>query len=301
MQRKVEFLDERVTIWNAMLRMTQDINGNDCQEEMSKMVLGIFVVRHERAEPTHDPEDIGIVLVGLESVRKQYERVHSHVTNLDLLQDIWDGHVTDDVLHLLESSNPMTYPLDPIPSTLLQSISLDLLPFSSFLINFSLSSGHVPQAFKTARVFSILKKPLQDSSDISSYRPMQEDLDGQLSFSARIATLTRSCRSLLYNIRRIQPFLSQEATQLLVQSLVISRCFTGINPVPGFKISAEKVISKKTGKVVEKKKHPMNPNVRSLLRKFMDFDWLCTYSDQTLVVKKSDGLGKEAVAQSGCD
>ncbi|KAI4882787.1 hypothetical protein NFI96_003558 [Prochilodus magdalenae] len=45
-------------------------------------------------------------------------------------------------------------------------------------------------------------------------------LDGQLSFSAHIANLTRSCRFLLYNIR---PFLSQEATQLLVQSLVISR------------------------------------------------------------------------------
>ncbi|KAI4877151.1 hypothetical protein NFI96_007173, partial [Prochilodus magdalenae] len=48
-------------------------------------------------------------------------------------------------------------------------------------------------------------------------------LDGQLSFSAHIANLTRSCRFLLYNIRRIRPFLSQEATRLLVQSLVISR------------------------------------------------------------------------------
>ncbi|KAI4881966.1 hypothetical protein NFI96_010380 [Prochilodus magdalenae] len=48
-------------------------------------------------------------------------------------------------------------------------------------------------------------------------------LDGQLSFSAHIANLTRSCRFLLYNIRRIRPFFSQEATQLLVQSLVISR------------------------------------------------------------------------------
>ncbi|KAI4901414.1 hypothetical protein NFI96_002988 [Prochilodus magdalenae] len=48
-------------------------------------------------------------------------------------------------------------------------------------------------------------------------------LDGQLSFSAHIANLTWSCRFLLYNIQRIRPFLSQEATQLLVQSLVISR------------------------------------------------------------------------------
>ncbi|KAI4886960.1 hypothetical protein NFI96_007819, partial [Prochilodus magdalenae] len=41
-------------------------------------------------------------------------------------------------------------------------------------------------------------------------------LDGQLSFSAR------SSRFLLYNIQRIRPVVSQEATQLLVQSLVIS-------------------------------------------------------------------------------
>ncbi|KAI4884220.1 hypothetical protein NFI96_024381 [Prochilodus magdalenae] len=49
-----------------LIKKYVDIDGNDCQEEMLKMVLGIFVVRHERAEPTHDPEDIGIVLEGLE-------------------------------------------------------------------------------------------------------------------------------------------------------------------------------------------------------------------------------------------
>ncbi|KAI4900153.1 hypothetical protein NFI96_023879 [Prochilodus magdalenae] len=48
-------------------------------------------------------------------------------------------------------------------------------------------------------------------------------LDGQLSFSAHIANLTRSCRFLPNNIRRIRPILSQEATQLLAQCLVISR------------------------------------------------------------------------------
>ncbi|KAI4905725.1 hypothetical protein NFI96_029365 [Prochilodus magdalenae] len=53
-------------IADIMDTLDQDIDGNDCQEEMSKMVLGIFVVRHERAEPTDDPEDIGIVLEGLE-------------------------------------------------------------------------------------------------------------------------------------------------------------------------------------------------------------------------------------------
>ncbi|KAI4900491.1 hypothetical protein NFI96_027961, partial [Prochilodus magdalenae] len=69
-----------------------------------------------------------------------------------------------DILQLLESSNPTTWPLDPIPSTLLQSISLGLLPFISFLINCSLSSGHAPQAFKTPREVPILKKPSLDTS-----------------------------------------------------------------------------------------------------------------------------------------
>ncbi|XP_053365173.1 uncharacterized protein LOC128535324, partial [Clarias gariepinus] len=48
-------------------------------------------------------------------------------------------------------------------------------------------------------------------------------VDNHLSFSPHIANLTRSCRFLLYNIRRIRPFLSSQATQVLVQSLVISR------------------------------------------------------------------------------
>ncbi|XP_076864064.1 uncharacterized protein LOC143516400 [Brachyhypopomus gauderio] len=55
----------------------------------------------------------------------------------------------------------------------------------------------------------------------------------------------------------------------------IQRCFVGINPTTGSKNSTAKVVSKATGKVVEKKKHSMNANVCSLLRKLMDFDWLC--------------------------
>ncbi|KAI4877508.1 hypothetical protein NFI96_030882, partial [Prochilodus magdalenae] len=63
-------------------------------------------------------------------------------------------------------------------------------------------------------------------------------LDGQLSFSAHIATLTRSCRFLLYNIWRIRPFLSQEATQLLFQSLVISRLHYCNSLLAGFPLRA---------------------------------------------------------------
>ncbi len=48
-------------------------------------------------------------------------------------------------------------------------------------------------------------------------------IDDQLSFTDHIATTARSCRFALYNIRKIRPFLSGQAAQLLVQTLVLSR------------------------------------------------------------------------------
>ncbi len=45
----------------------------------------------------------------------------------------------------------------------------------------------------------------------------------QLTFKEHIAKTAQSCRFALYNIRKIRPFLTEHATQLLVQSLVISR------------------------------------------------------------------------------
>ncbi len=45
----------------------------------------------------------------------------------------------------------------------------------------------------------------------------------KLNFSDHIAKTARPCRFALYNIRKIRPFLSEHATQLLVQALVLSR------------------------------------------------------------------------------
>ncbi len=50
-----------------------------------------------------------------------------------------------------------------------------------------------------------------------------DDQSNQLSFTDHIATTARSCRFALYNIRKIRPFLSEQAAQLLVQALVLSR------------------------------------------------------------------------------
>ncbi|KAI5090537.1 low density lipoprotein receptor adapter protein 1 isoform X4 [Silurus meridionalis] len=78
----------------------------------------------------------------------------------------------DEILQVIRSCNPTTCPLDPIPSTTLQTITQDLLPFISTIINRSLTSGYVPTTFKQARVIPILKKPALDPSDINNYRPV---------------------------------------------------------------------------------------------------------------------------------
>ncbi|KAI4893880.1 hypothetical protein NFI96_005588 [Prochilodus magdalenae] len=128
------------------------------------------------------------------------------------------------ILQLLESSNPTTCPLDPIPSPLLRSISLDLLPFISSLINSSLSSGCVPQAFKTARVVPILKKPLLDSSDVSSYRPNQLQDINQSGFKPAHSTET----ALIAVTERLQTARSAKLSSVLIL-LDLSAAFDTVN------------------------------------------------------------------------
>ena len=48
-------------------------------------------------------------------------------------------------------------------------------------------------------------------------------LDDQLTFTANIAAVARTCRFLLYNIRKIRPFLTKDTAQVLIQASVISR------------------------------------------------------------------------------
>ncbi len=48
-------------------------------------------------------------------------------------------------------------------------------------------------------------------------------IDDKLNFTDHITKTARSCRFALYNIKKIRSFLSEHATQLLVQALVLSR------------------------------------------------------------------------------
>ncbi len=57
----------------------------------------------------------------------------------------------------------------------------------------------------------------------NKFRNLGVIFDGQLTFKEHIAKTARSCRFALHNIRKIRPFLTEHAAQLLVQALVISR------------------------------------------------------------------------------
>ncbi len=57
----------------------------------------------------------------------------------------------------------------------------------------------------------------------TSVRNLGVIFDDQLTFKKHIAKTARSCRFTLHNIRKIRPFLTEHAAQLLVQALVISR------------------------------------------------------------------------------
>ena len=50
-----------------------------------------------------------------------------------------------------------------------------------------------------------------------------KNLDNTLSFSANIKAVTCSYMFMLYNIRIVRPYLTQEVVQVLIQALVISR------------------------------------------------------------------------------
>ncbi len=56
-----------------------------------------------------------------------------------------------------------------------------------------------------------------------SVRNLGVIFDDQMTFKEHIAKTARSCRFALHNIRKIRPFLTEHAAQLLVQALVISR------------------------------------------------------------------------------
>ncbi len=93
------------------------------------------------------------------------------------------------------------------------------------------------------------------SSTITSSRTARNlgvVIDDQLSFTDHIATMARSCRFALCNIRKIRPFLSEQAA-LLVQALVLSRldyCNALLAVLPACTIKPLQLIQNAAARVV---------------------------------------------------
>ncbi len=99
-------------------------------------------------------------------------------------------------------------------------------------------------------------------------------LDDQLTFKEHIAKTARSCRFALHNIRKIRPFLTEHAAQLLVQALVISRldyCNALLAGLPSNTIKPLQIIQNAAARLVFNK--PKRAHVTPL---FISLHWLAS-------------------------
>ena len=81
--------------------------------------------------------------------------------------------VTEDTVRKLIMDSPSkSYPLDSMSTWLLKKCADSLVLTITKIINLSLSTGVVPENFKTARVVPLLKKTGLDCNNLKNYRPV---------------------------------------------------------------------------------------------------------------------------------
>ncbi len=106
----------------------------------------------------------------------------------------------------------------------------------------------------------------------TSVRNLGVIFDDQLTFKEHIAKTARSCRFALHNIRKIRPFLTEHAAQLLVQALVVSRldyCNTLLAGLPANTIKPLQMIQNTAARMVFNQ--PKRTHVTPL---FISLHWL---------------------------
>ncbi len=106
----------------------------------------------------------------------------------------------------------------------------------------------------------------------SSVRNLGVIFDDQLTFKEHIAKTARSCRFAQHNIRKIRPFLTEHAAQLLVQALVISRldyCNDLLSGLPSNTIKPLQMIQNAAARLAFNE--PKGDNVTPL---FISLHWL---------------------------
>jgi len=96
------------------------------------------------------------------------------ITHLQSHHTLNSFHPTteDEVLKIIKQSPTKHCKLDAIPTWLVKDCVHDFVPFITKVINSSLVSSQVPDPFKEAVVFPILKKPTLDTENQANYRPV---------------------------------------------------------------------------------------------------------------------------------
>ncbi len=97
-------------------------------------------------------------------------------------------------------------------------------------------------------------------------------IDDKLNFTDHITKTARSCRFALYNIKKIRTFLSEHATQLLVQALVLSRldyCKALLAGLPASSIKPLQLIQNAAARLIFNE--PKRTHVTPL---FINLHWL---------------------------
>ena len=81
--------------------------------------------------------------------------------------------VTEDEMDKFITESPSkSCSMDPIPTTLLKSVTPAILPILTEIINTSMTSGIVPETFKRALITPLIKKATLDSECLKNYRPI---------------------------------------------------------------------------------------------------------------------------------
>ncbi|XP_072222435.1 uncharacterized protein [Leuresthes tenuis] len=97
-------------------------------------------------------------------------------------------------------------------------------------------------------------------------------IDDQLTFKDHVTSVARSCRFALLNIRKIRPYLTQHATQLLVQAMVISRldyCNALLTGLPACAVKPLQMVQNAAARLVFNQ--PKRAHVTPL---FIELHWL---------------------------
>ena len=160
------------------------ISSANCSKELYKITNNILARTKQLHLPTTYPLSSLPELFSdyfADKIMKIRNELDSHaVSALPAQTDSFSGitlstcePVTEAMVTLvITKSGPKTCSLDTIPTALLLEILDCLLPSLTALINSSLSSGLFPQAFKSAVIFPLLKKPSIDPNELKNFRPI---------------------------------------------------------------------------------------------------------------------------------